>query len=88
MLLQYRVTRILADATSVAEATPKILQTMCECLGWDLGAVWRMDSKAHVLRCTELWRTAGVEAVQFETATRKSTFRAGIGLPEIGRAHV
>jgi PAS domain S-box-containing protein len=81
LLLQYRVTRILADATSVGEATPKILQAMCECLGWDLGAVWRMDSKAHVLRCTELWRTSRVEAVQFEAATRKSTFRPGIGLP-------
>ena len=81
LLMQYRVTCILADASTVEEATKKILQTMCECLGWDLGAVWRIDPKAGVLRCEELWRTSSDEAVQFETATRKSTFRSGSGLP-------
>jgi PAS domain S-box-containing protein len=81
LLMQYRVTRILADAATVEEATAKILQTMCECLGWDLGAVWRIDPKAGVLRCEELWRTSSIEAVQFEIVTRKSTFRSGSGLP-------
>jgi PAS domain S-box-containing protein len=81
LLVQYRVTRILADAATVAEAMPKILQTMCECLGWDLGAVWRIDPKAGVLRCAELWRTSSIEAAQFEAITRKSTFRSGSGLP-------
>jgi len=81
LLVQYRVTRILADAATVEEATPKILQAMCECVGWDLGAAWRIDPKAGVLRCAELWRTPSVEAAQFETATRASTFRLGSGLP-------
>ena len=81
LLVQYRVTRILADAATAAEATPKILQAMCECLGWDLGAVWAIDPKAGVLRCSEVWRTASVEAAQFEVVTRKSTFRFGRGLP-------
>jgi PAS domain S-box-containing protein len=81
LLVQYRVTRILADAVTVVEAMPKILQTMCECLGWDLGAVWRIDPQARVLRCAELWRTSSVKAAQFETATWKSTFRSGSGLP-------
>jgi PAS domain S-box-containing protein len=81
LLVQYRVTRILADATTVGEATPKILQAICDCLGWDLGAIWRIDPKARVLRCAELWRTSSVEAAQFEVATRKSTFRPGGGLP-------
>jgi PAS domain S-box-containing protein len=54
---------------------------MCECLGWDLGAVWRIDSKADVLRCEELWRIPSVETAQFEIVTRKSTFGSGSGLP-------
>jgi PAS domain S-box-containing protein len=81
LLAQYRVTRILADAATVAEAMPKILQSMCECLGWDLGAVWRIDPKAGVLRCEELWRTSSVEAAQFEDVMRTSTYRSGSGLP-------
>jgi PAS domain S-box-containing protein len=80
LLAQYRVTRILADSATVAEAMPKILQAMCECLGWDLGAVWRIDPKAGVLRCAELWRTSSDEAAQFEAVTRESTFRPGTGL--------
>ena len=81
LLVQYRVTRILADAATVADAMPKILQAICECLGWDLGAVWRIDSKAGVLRCEELWRIPSVETAQFELVTRGSTFRPGSGLP-------
>jgi PAS domain S-box-containing protein len=81
LLVQYRVTRILVDAATVAEATPKVLQAMCECLGWDLGAVWRIDPKARLLRCAELWRTSSVAAEQFEVVTRKSTFHIGRGLP-------
>ena len=54
---------------------------MCECLGWDLGAVWRIDPKACVLRCAEVWRNPSVEAAQFEAVTRTSTFRLGSGLP-------
>jgi PAS domain S-box-containing protein len=81
LLVQYRVTRILAEGATVEEATPKILQALCDCLGWDLGAVWRIDPKAHLLRCAELWRTPSVEAAQFEVVTRRSTFRSGSGLP-------
>jgi PAS domain S-box-containing protein len=81
LLVQYRVTRVLADAATVEEAMPKVLQAMCECLGWDLGAVWRVDPKVSVLRCAQLWRTSTVEAAQFESVTRKSTFRSGRGLP-------
>jgi PAS domain S-box-containing protein len=80
-LVQYRVTRILADAATLAEAMPKILQAMCESFGWDLGAVWRIDANAGVLHCAEVWRTSSIEAAQFEAVTRKSTFRSGGGLP-------
>jgi PAS domain S-box-containing protein len=81
LLVQYRVTRILADAATVAEAMRQVLQAMCECLGWDLGAVWRIDPNARVMRCAELWRTSSAEAAQLEVVTRKSTFRSGSGLP-------
>jgi PAS domain S-box-containing protein len=81
LLVQYRVARVLAEAATVEEATPKILQAMCECLGWDLGALWRVDREAGVLHCGELWRTPSLEAAQFEAVTRTSTFSPGSGLP-------
>jgi GAF domain-containing protein len=80
LLVQYRVTRILAEAATVEEATPKILQAMCECLGWDLGSLWRIDREAGVLRHAELWHAPSVVAPQFEAVTRMSTFRPGNGM--------
>jgi PAS domain S-box-containing protein len=81
MLLQHRVTRILAEAASVGEAIPRILEMIGEWPGWDLGVLWQNDRHAGVLRCAELWRRPSLDATQFEAVTRTSTFSAGSGLP-------
>jgi PAS domain S-box-containing protein len=81
LLVQYRVTRILAEAATLDEATPKILQAMCECLGWDSGSLWRIDREAGVLRHSERWHAPSVVAPQFDAAIRLSTFRPGSGIP-------
>src|SRR5262249_23873950 len=81
LVAHHAVTRILAEAATFEEAAPKILQVLCECLGWNYGTLWRIDQQAGVLRCAELWRDGSVEAVQFELTTRSSMFRPGIGLP-------
>jgi len=78
---QHRVTQILAQAATLAEATPKILQALCECLDWDVGELWRVDREAGVLRCVEVWHTDAAEIAQFEAATWTSTFDPAVGLP-------
>src|SRR5881227_920495 len=70
----------VASAT-VAEATPKILRALGECLGWDVGALWRVDREAGVLRCVEIWHKPSKEVPEFESASRERTFLAGVGLP-------
>jgi PAS domain S-box-containing protein len=80
LLVQYRVSRILSEAVTLDEATPKILQAVCECLGWDSGSLWRIDGEAGVLRHAELWHTPSFVAPQFDAATRMSTFRPGSGI--------
>jgi PAS domain S-box-containing protein len=81
LLAQHCVARILAEAATVEEAAPKILQAVCESLGWNVGVRWRIDREAGALRCAEVWRNPSVEAVQFEAIARVSTFRFGSGLP-------
>jgi PAS domain S-box-containing protein len=81
LVVQHTVTQLLAEAATLEEATPKILQAVCECLVWDLGALWRIDRAAGVLRCVELWHKESVEVPDFEAITRESTFLPGIGLP-------
>jgi signal transduction histidine kinase len=81
LIAEHSVARILAEVVTVEEATLQILQALCECLGWDLGTLWRIDQEAGVLRCAQMWRKPSVEATHFEAVTRASTFRPGSGLP-------
>jgi transcriptional regulator with GAF, ATPase, and Fis domain len=80
LLVQYRVTRILAEAATLDEAMPKILQAMCECLGWDRGSLWRIDREAGVLRYAGMWHTPSFVAPEYDAATRMMTFPPGCGL--------
>jgi len=80
-MAQHTVTHILAEATTLEEATPNILRAVCDCLGWDLGALWRRDREAGVLRCIEMWHKESVEVPDFEAASRESTLKPGVGLP-------
>jgi PAS domain S-box-containing protein len=81
LVAQHTVTQILAQAASLQEATPKILQAVCECLVWDVGALWSIDKEAGVLRCVELWHKPSVQVPEFEATSREITFMPGIGLP-------
>jgi PAS domain S-box-containing protein len=79
--VQHTVAQILAEAVTIEDASPRILLAMGECLGWDVGALWRVDRKAEALRCVELWHKASIEIPEFERVSRKSTFVPGLGLP-------
>ena len=85
--MQHTVTQILAEAATVEEATPKILRALGEWLGWDVGALWRVDQEAGVVRCVEVWHKPSKEVPEFESASRERTFLAGVGLPgKVGSA--
>jgi PAS domain S-box-containing protein len=77
---QYATTRALAESTSLREAAPKVLRAICETLGWEHGALWRVDGSAGVLRCVETWSPAA-RFPEFEAISRATTFAPGIGLP-------
>jgi len=78
---EYATARVLAASERLAEATPKILEAICTTLGWEHGALWRVDHAANVLRCVEVWHAPGVRFVQFEALSRQTAFSSGIGLP-------
>jgi PAS domain S-box-containing protein len=78
---QYAVTRVLADASSLAEATPRMLQAVCESLSWDVGSIWQVDKSEGILRCVETWHISSASVAEFLNVTRNRTFLPGIGLP-------
>jgi PAS domain S-box-containing protein len=77
----YAVTRVLAEAESLDAAVPFLLMSICEGLSWDLGALWRVDENADVLRCMDLWHPPNLNFPTFVKATREATFGRGVGLP-------
>jgi PAS domain S-box-containing protein len=77
----YAVTRVLAEAESLDAAVPFLLMSICEGLSWDLGALWRVDESADVLRCMDLWHPPNLNFPAFVKATRESSFARGVGLP-------
>jgi PAS domain S-box-containing protein len=78
---QHTVAQILAGAATIEEAAPRILQAMGECLGWDVGALWRVEREAEALHCVELWHKASIKVPEFERVSREFTFVPGVGLP-------
>jgi PAS domain S-box-containing protein len=81
---EFVITRVLAESVSLREATPRLLQAMCECLDWHLAELWRVDPVGPVLRWEALGRTGDMDITGFEAARRGSTLPPGIGT--LGRA--
>jgi PAS domain S-box-containing protein len=78
---EHAVTRILAESAGLTDAAPRILQALCESLGWDVGLLWGVDRRANVLRCLELWHVPPVAVPALEEVKRQATFAPGAGLP-------
>src|SRR5437870_4525922 len=78
---QHAVTRVLAESTSLHDATPQILQAIGRGVGWEVGAIWNVDPGAKLLRCIEVWQLPGAPVAEFVELTRKSVFAPGVGIP-------
>ncbi len=79
--VQYAVARTLAEVRHLGEASKKIVQAICESVGWDFGAMWRLDPEANLLRCVDIWHAPEFRAHELTESTQKTTFEAGVGLP-------
>ncbi|HEU4770396.1 MAG TPA: ATP-binding protein, partial [Pyrinomonadaceae bacterium] len=81
LALQYAITRILSRSIDFVEGTHEILQTVCESLGWHVGALWAVDHQGGVLRCVDFWHAPDLEIDAFAANSRNRTFARGVGLP-------
>jgi PAS domain S-box-containing protein len=78
--LQYATMRALSESVTLAEARPRILQTICEIVDWDLGAVWDVDEERGELHCVEVWHAPDVDVREFEDANSNAKYPLGHGL--------
>ena len=75
------VTGVLAESESLSGAAPKILQGICESLGWRMGALWSVEQESGLLRFVASWHVGGGSISKFEVITRELKFAPGIGMP-------
>ena len=80
---QFAVTRALAESSSLSVATPKLLQYICEAVGWEVGELWYVNSDSNTLHIEGSWHVPSYEVDEFEKASRKTILFPGIDL--VGR---
>jgi PAS domain S-box-containing protein len=78
---EFGVAQAIAGVTALEDVAEEILHTLCECAGWDMGVIWRVDAPARVLRLVQVWTTAGEQLEQFVGLTESAAFQLGMGLP-------
>ena len=74
---EYVSARALAESATLAEAAVRVLQALCEALGWDYGALWNVDADGGVLHCVETWHLPALTVPQFEAASRRHDVHQG-----------
>jgi PAS domain S-box-containing protein len=78
---QYAITRILSESASIDEAAPRILQSICECLDWKVGEIWRVDGETKLSTFVKAWHLPSRDFAEFASASLRFTFPPGVGLP-------
>ena len=74
--IQEAVSRVLAEAASLSEAAPRILQALCQEGGWDWAAVWGKAQAMDQWAPIGVWHDKGRGLAEFnaQTQQRKSAY--------------
>ena len=78
---QFILTDIFSESATLETIAPKILQSICEGFGWELGELWVFDTDSNLLRLKNFWHAPALDASAFEDFSRSITFSPGTGLP-------
>ena len=77
----FETARALTESPSLEEASPRMIEAVCNALGWQCGAIWEVDRARTCMRCAGTWHAPGLPLDEFTGATATATFERGIGLP-------
>ena len=81
---RFEVSHVLAAASTLGAAVPRLLEAICEGLGWDAGEVWGAERGASRLRWEGSWQRPSIDGELLEVTACPLEFAEGEGLP--GRA--
>lgn len=79
--LQHAVASVLAEASSMEDATPRLAESLCDSLGFDYGGIWLIEEGAQSLRFAGGWHAEKPRMQEFQKASGARGFKKGEGLP-------
>jgi diguanylate cyclase (GGDEF)-like protein/PAS domain S-box-containing protein len=71
----------LVESTTLDEAGPKVLRSICTALGWRVGMLWMIDPEVGALRCQNVWQQDPEVASAFASTSFATLFHKNEGLP-------
>jgi PAS domain S-box-containing protein len=84
--VQHSITEILASASSLDEAAPKLLSAIATHLGWQFAAFWSIRSQHNELHSIAQWRDESSGTAEFAEATSHHRQSGDRSLPSRIRA--
>ena len=78
---QYAVASLLAGSWSLAEAGPRIVESIAAIGNWVSGSIWLRDKDDEQLHCETTWHQDKPELASFAKATQAITLKGNTGLP-------
>jgi PAS domain S-box-containing protein len=79
--LQFSIAETLVATTSVRDAMPRVLRAMGMALNWELGMYWQLNKETNCLSLGAVWQSPLIDASDFISLSKASTFCAGDSLP-------
>jgi signal transduction histidine kinase/PAS domain-containing protein len=70
LVMQYEIARILAESNSISQAATKFLKIICEAIGWEFSALWRIEPGSLNLTNEGVWHTPSDKLAVFAETTR------------------
>ncbi len=80
-LVQFEVTRILAESPGLAQAVPHLMRAICHSYGWDWSIYWEVDRNRDALRMIDSFPYLDPAETDFASMTVDLALSRDRGLP-------
>lgn len=74
------ISQILAESDTLESAAPRILSSLCEQEGFQLGAIWTIDEQSAKLSCVHVWHRPDDRLMPLVLKTQTMHFKWGEGV--------
>ena len=70
----------MTECKNLEEAGPRVLQTIAECLRWEVALLWTIDRQANRLHRAHFWHSSWADPVFVEALSQRTALESGMGV--------